>query len=335
MTGATRSRWRSPALFLNIGLWCLGLIIGIFMGISHERENEASAEREHHAGQLEFINPILDCGDHRALSNRELASFNGQLREVVKQEQARLKVKSLSVYFRDLGNGPWFGINEEERFIPASLLKVPLLMAVLRRAEDDPSFIRKKFTYTGEDLDRYESFKSRAQVQKGKTYSVEELLFFMIVHSDNNAAALLLDDDRGAYFRRVFDDLGIRRVEEGREQYDISVKTYGSFFRILYNASYLNREMSNSALSLLTQNDFRRGLSHPIPRNIPVAHKFGERSLGTEKQFHDCGIVYYPSRPYLLCVMSRGDDYEDLVSSVESISSFVFAEVDKRITAVP
>jgi len=27
-------------------------------------------------------------------------------------------------------------------------------------------------------------------------------------------------------------------------------------------------------------------------------------------QLHDCGIVYYPETPYLLCVMTKGWNFE-------------------------
>jgi hypothetical protein len=40
----------------------------------------------------------------------------------------------------------------------------------------------------------------------------------------------------------------------------LSVKDMATFFRILYNASYLGRENSEYALKLLSQVDFNNGL---------------------------------------------------------------------------
>ncbi|MDO8560151.1 MAG: serine hydrolase [bacterium] len=58
----------------------------------------------------------------------------------------------------------------------------------------------------------------------------------------------------------------------------MSVKDYASFFRILYNASYLNREQSERALGLMTKTRFRDGIIAGVPAGRPVAHKFGERT---------------------------------------------------------
>src|SRR5207248_2823209 len=89
----------------------------------------------------------------------------------------------------------------------------------------------------------------------------------------------------------------------------VSVVTYSSFFRVLYNASYLTRDDSQKALALLAGVDYKDGLVAGVPASVPIAHKFGERETtgDTTKQLNDCGIVYYPSHPYLLCVMTRGD----------------------------
>jgi len=40
----------------------------------------------------------------------------------------------------------------------------------------------------------------------------------------------------------------------------VSLKEYSSFFRILYNASYLTPSSSQFALSLLTKTDFTDGI---------------------------------------------------------------------------
>ncbi len=63
-----------------------------------------------------------------------------------------------------------------------------------------------------------------------------------------------------------------------------------------------------------------------------VAHKFGERSFLDKKtkQLHDCGIVYHPAKPYVLCVMTRGDDFDKLSAVLRSVSALVYQEVDAQ-----
>jgi hypothetical protein len=47
-------------------------------------------------------------------------------------------------------------------------------------------------------------------------------------------------------------------------------------------------------------------------------------------QLHDCGIIYYPGNPYLLCVMTRGTDWSALEKTIQTISAMTYKEVDSR-----
>ena len=99
----------------------------------------------------------------------------------------------------------------------------------------------------------------------------------------------------------------------------------------MFNASYLSRESSERGLAYLAHSDFQNGLVAGVPQGITVAHKFGERvSANGAKQLHDCGIVYYPTRPYLLCVMTRGDDFSKLTEVIQSVSRIVYQSVDEQ-----
>jgi hypothetical protein len=120
----------------------------------------------------------------------------------------------------------------------------------------------------------------------------------------------------------------------GDDQY-LSVQTYASFFRILYNATYLGREHSEWALTLLAASTWRDGLVGGVPAGVEVAHKFGEKSDPRDGtvQLHDCGIVYHPANPYLLCVMSSGPDFAVLDDAIVAVSRLVWQEVEAQVAA--
>ena len=40
------------------------------------------------------------------------------------------------IYFEDLNTGAWFGINERDEFLPASLSKIPVIVAILKKVEN-------------------------------------------------------------------------------------------------------------------------------------------------------------------------------------------------------
>jgi hypothetical protein len=49
-----------------------------------------------------------------------------------------------------------------------------------------------------------------------------------------------------------------------------------------------------------------------------------ESTLTGERQLHDCGIVYAPGKPYLICIMTRGSDFKRLSPVIAQISKQVY-----------
>jgi beta-lactamase class A len=282
------------------------------------------------AGGYRFINPLLECeGD---LWQRELLrSFDRKLQNHVDKLLKEGHAEHIAVYFRDMNNGPWAGIRESDPFAPASLLKVPLMMALLKMAETDSALLEKRVFVDRVDdvLAQTPHFQSSRRVEAGREYSVDELIRLLIVYSDNNALKILLNQVNRASLEKVYGELQVPTPFSSHLKDFISVRQYASFFRILFNATYLNREMSEKALRLLAETEFNLGISAGLPPGVAAAHKYGERYEGPLKQLHDCGIVYVPGRPYLLAVMTRGDNFEELANVIADISRFIHAEVSR------
>ena len=104
-----------------------------------------------------------------------------------------------------------------------------------------------------------------------------------------------------------------------------------TFFRILFNASFLSREMSEKALQLLTMQDYPQGLAAGVPQGVEIAAKYGENVRGPNneiKQLHEFGIVYHPAHPYIIGIMTRGHDFGVQSGIIREISRMIYAEVD-------
>jgi len=292
----------------------------------------APSIREKHEGQFEFINPLLECVGSEELISQEVKSFKDKLAALIDTEIKKKKTANVAVYFRDLDDGPWFGINEGTSFAPASLLKVPIMMGYLKKAESEPGLLKTKIKFDRVPPPFSQYFETKDKMEYGKSYTVEELLFRMIVYSDNYATHLLMTFDKEDLIDDAYKELGIPDPYKAGASYEIAVAEYASFFRILYNASYLNKEMSNRALKMLSNVDFPGGIRAGLPANVPVAQKFGERELDKgQRQLHDCGIIYYPGSPYLLCVMTKGTSFEDLDHVITDISRTAYEEVDSQM----
>jgi len=287
-----------------------------------------------------YINSSLGCSPNTDFDKSNPIVLKDKLMSFINSEQKSGDINEVSVYFRDLNDGPTLGINEDDLFISASLLKLPIALTFYKLSEEEiPDILSQKlgFQITGGKDELVQFFKPSKSVDPNSTYTVSDLTFYSLAYSDNLSNDVLRTylgtlGSKLDLLLRTFKELGL--VEPASiTALDISTRAYASIFRQLYNASYLSNEDSEKILSILAQSEFDLGIVGGVPKGVVIANKFGERDLGKEKQLHDCGIVYYPGNPYLICVMTRGTDYGKLADVIKEISSIVYKEMDSRAKA--
>lgn len=282
-------------------------------------------------GSGQYTNPLLMCDvDDETTSKRYLPLETSLQQEVMK---AKIQgIDTASVYFRDLRDSSTLLINGEERFLPASLNKVPLMITAYSYAAKDPMFLSRKFVYHAQaDANAVQMIKPKETLKTFSEYSVENALEMMIVHSDNasyDALTKLIDyQDYLQHFR-------ILKIPTDNEE-GINAKEYSYFLRVLYNSTLLSREMSEKSLELLSKSDYDKGIKAGVPGDIRVAHKFGvsggvdANGKAVDRQLHDCGIVYMPKHPYLLCIMTKSSSELAVIEHfIAGISKKVYEEVE-------
>lgn len=312
----------------------IGIAIGFVVSNSLINKERKSTFIERREGGYSYINPLLDCDvAEKFLRNQKVVPFKNKIETYLNTRLHKQSSSSVSVYFRELNDGLWFSIGDTEKFVPASLRKLPLMIALLKQAEKTPKdnlLDRKVQVELSQDYNANQNIRPSQPLVLGQKYTIRELIFRMVVYSDNNAFTFLTRVVDATGLDEVYAKLRMQNPQTTQDDEFLSVQTYASFFRILYNATYLNKEHSEWALDVLSKSEFRAGLVSGVPSGINVAHKFGEKSdsnSGTV-QLHDCGIVYYPQHPYLLCVMSKGPDFDFLDDVIREISDITFREVD-------
>jgi beta-lactamase class A len=333
-TGNSKYRFSLPKpgeLLFTIMAVLIGVTIGYLL---NDNTSSEAMHYEIRTRGYDYINPLLDCElAEDADENREPHIIGEKVKEIIDDRLARGLIMNASIYFRDLNNGPWFSTKPDETFSPASLLKVPLMISVLKRAETDPELLGRKIRFSGfADHNEIQNIKPDKKLVPGAVYTIDELLHNMIVYSDNNASALIEDFFEASILKDVYRVVGLTWPSDG-QKHEMSVESYARFFRILFNASYLNREMSEKALGYIAEVDLRDGLVEAVPRDIRVAHKFGEliNAADGARQLHECGIVYYPNHPYLLCMMTKGHSFEDLDKTINKVSHVVYDSIANNI----
>ncbi len=273
-----------------------------------------------------------------AAANRSMSALESSVSAAVKQKLADHEANALSIYFYDFRNNTDFGIGEELKFFPHSLLKLPVMLVYFKQAGTNPDLLQKKLVYKGpRQGEEPPLIKPVRTLKPGADYTVQDLIYRMLVYGDDEAFLLLNSELPEGALDHLYADLSLE-YDPASDDDPMSLKDYAAFFRALYNGTYLNKRMTSRALNYLSQSSFRNGMVAGIPPNIRIASRFGAHiAPAGEKnepkdlvQLHEVGIIYYPDRPFLLGVSIEGTDLSRLERTVRDLSRSVYHEVEHQ-----
>ncbi len=308
-------------LLILLSLFVLGVIGGYYLN-QYLHPQKQFAEVRQNAPDLHFTNPLLF---YTSSPDTQYDSLKSDLSAYIAQAKSRGDATDISVYFRDMNSGEWTGINYNDTYEPASMLKVTTMLAYLNGSTENPGILDKRLYYT--QTANQETYYSQKKIPSGY-YSVRTLLDWMITYSDNDAVTALEKDDQDRT-ARVFSELQLS-LPDGKSTDFMSARNYSRLFRVLYDSTYLPPALSEQALSMLSNTTFTQGLVSGVPSGTVVSHKFGERTLLDEsgaiehRELHDCGIIYKQDHPYFLCVMIKGADFAKLQKIISDISALTY-----------
>ncbi len=306
---------------LSVLIVALLLIIIIFLIVFGERATSVSGSRS------DYLNPSL-----RILDKRNLIVDFQELREKLQRYETRGDY-TVSVYFEYLPTGANIAVHKDEKIWPASLIKIPVAMAALKKVEEGKWKLDNELVILDQDKDS--EFGDMYKLPTGTSMTIKKFLEESLVNSDNTAHFVLLRNLEGEELEDVFVHLGMDEVidslkRDNKNESDvdnrITAKRYSVFFRSLYNSTYFTHENSEMFLEILSgaPNEY---LSAGLPSDIPFVHKTGIRI--DERVMADSGIVYVPGRPYVLTVMIAQNkegalDQEEIKKMFEDISREVY-----------
>lgn len=228
------------------------------------------------------------------------------------RSQFKLYAKNISdpigVYFEYLPSGSSISINAETPFIAASLLKVPMAIEIYRLSAAGELEMEESVRVLPDDIDT--GFGTLWRQGAGTELSIRELVRLMLRDSDNTALRALMrvvGAVHPGYLNDVFDELDIPKSLSD-DTVVISAKNYTSILKSLFLATSVSREDANEILTTMTQSSFGKGLPAGVPSTVPIAHKIGVYEKSGRITYSDCGIVYVPQRPYVLCIFAHSTE---------------------------
>lgn len=215
----------------------------------------------------------------------------------------------------------------DDVFPSASVIKVPILFAVLNEVEKNQLSLNHIINIAPEHKVDY-SVITEQDLTKSTVY---ELLFWMIVASDNSATNVLIDllgfDKLNTYFKNI----GLTKTCLQRKMMDFNKMKQGydnvttardmaHLWTMIYEQKLLTKNLNQLAIDILCKGRDYERLKRYIG-DVRISHKTG--SLDTVS--HDVGIVYHKTTDYCLGVfLTELRDFEMGKRFIGRISKIVF-----------
>lgn len=272
-------------------------------------------------------------------------SGSSTLNEELERLAGQRKARAIAVALHDVQSGLRFSLQGDRWFHAASTIKVAVLVAVFRAADegrlrlDDSLHVRNRFISVADGSPFHLSRDSDAMPELykriGRVAKISELAEGMIVASSNLATNLLLDYVTVEYARNVLrnaqvDGVELRRGVEDHAAHEKGINnqvTANGLLRLLsaLRGDFLSAKSKEQAIGILLEQRFDSMIPAGLPAHAVVAHKTGEISTAC----HDMGIVYLPERePYLAVILTEFDsDQDGRRETVAAISEAIYRSV--------
>lgn len=226
----------------------------------------------------------------------------------------------LGFYYKNLVTGTEYGVQEEDAYLAASVIKLPLYLHVLQECAAGNMSLEDRLTVT-QDM-KMPSCGALTLFSDAVEVDIGTLCRLMIALSDNTATNVLIrhcgiDSVNKSLQSWGLDQTVLRRLlfdaeASGRGlENTVSPKEMGMLLERLYNGSFVSPEVSRMALETLQLQQIGHKLDGKLQGECPIAHKTGE----DEGLSNDVGLVF-AKEPFILCFTGHDTDpypWEDLM----------------------
>ena len=200
---------------------------------------------------------------------------------------------SYGIVVKNLASGESAFVNADKVFVSASLYKLAVM---------------------------YEAFRQREAGVFPFSASVRAQLSAMIVYSDNDAAWALFGQLGISRINATMRDLGFPHTIIN-DPTTTTARETARLLEMIYRGEAVDAESSREMLDLLLQQQIKDRLPALLPPGTAVAHKTGN----LDSYVHDAGIVYAPSGPYVIVVLtSNSYSWGVSSSSIARLSRIVY-----------
>lgn len=200
------------------------------------------------------------------------------------------------IYVFNLTTKQGYGINEDEIFPAASLIKLPVFLTLYQEVEAGRIDLSSK--YTLKNSDKQAGAGGMQYKPAGTVFTYRQMAELMGKQSDNTAVFVLRKILGDSKIQETIDNLGMSKTS--LVKIETTSQDLGLFFRKLYAGSIVSREHRDEILGYLTETFDESRIPAGVPEGTRVAHKIGT-DIGV---ISDAGIVF-SQKPFILVIISK------------------------------
>ena len=250
-------------------------------------------------------------------------------RERMAKRLEKLKGK-VGLYYKNLKTGEDYGYNEEEMFLAASMIKLPLFMCVEKLIAEGT--LKGSDKLTVRECDKQPSCGALLSLTGEFDVDIDSLTRLMITISDNTATNMLINHLGMETVKEIFEWLGLEKTSinrllfndaasaEGIENY-ICPKEIGKLLEMIYRGRFISPEISKKIEEVLLLQQIRHKIPGYIGRKKKIANKTGESGDTT----HD-GAIVFAKTPFILVITSDDTDVPETETFIRQVALELYVE---------
>ena len=236
----------------------------------------------------------------------------------------------IGFYYENLVDGQKLTYNENEAFMAASVIKVPIFMCAAKMVNEGKLSWDQKVLV--KDEDKRPSCGALLSLTGDLEVDVDSLCKLMITLSDNTATNMMIRTVGLDNLKAFFKEMGCTNTKIERELFDSEAFAKGldnyfapadiaKLYKLIYNREFVSPEISEKIEETLLLQQIRHKIPGYIGRKKKIANKTGEDGNTT----HDTAIVF-AKNPFILVVASNDTNVPETERFIREIALELYEE---------
>lgn len=216
------------------------------------------------------------------------------------------------VYLYRIEKQDFLGVNNQEVFSAASLMKLPIAIAAYQEAEKKQLDLTAQYFLKEED--KLPGNGSVHLQPEGTVYTYRSLLKLALEQSDNTASVVIAKTIGEEKIQETIDRLGLTKTDY--ETKKTTPEDVGRLLLALYQEEVLTPAHRQEMIGFLTNSIFNDQIPAFLPDDLIIAHKIGL----DENLLHDAAIIFTDKGDFVLVIMSQGDPRDQAQEVLKEIT---------------